>query len=196
MIDTAFTGDTARMVCPFCSHTRRKSRLKEMTLTRQADGAVLYYCHHCDANGSVQPEERKLAVVPKLQVMESVLEEPDLQYLQSRGISKATAEKYKLFAGRKWFARLNKEADCIGFPYYRTEPLLGSSTDPSPKKTSPKRPGSARLLRFRQHHPDRPIIIVEGEIDALTLHECGVENVLSVPGGAPRKGGRWKGPSL
>jgi twinkle protein len=34
---------------------------------------------------------------------------------------------------------------------------------------------------------DGPIVIVEGEIDALTLRECGIENVLSVPSGAPMK---------
>jgi twinkle protein len=32
-----------------------------------------------------------------------------------------------------------------------------------------------------------PVIIVEGEIDALTLLECGLKNVLSVPSGAPMK---------
>lgn len=34
---------------------------------------------------------------------------------------------------------------------------------------------------------DQPVVIVEGEIDALTLMEIGIPNVLSVPSGAPLK---------
>ena len=33
----------------------------------------------------------------------------------------------------------------------------------------------------------QPVVIVEGEIDALTAWECGIKNVLSVPSGAPMK---------
>lgn len=32
--------------------------------------------------------------------------------------------------------------------------------------------------------PEKPLIIVEGEMDALALDECGIENVVSVPSGA------------
>ena len=35
---------TARVVCPFCLPERKKKNIKDMTLTRKNDGAVLYYC--------------------------------------------------------------------------------------------------------------------------------------------------------
>lgn len=38
--------------------------------------------------------------------------------------------------------------------------------------------------------PTQPLIIVEGEGDALSIHEAGLSNVVSVPGGAPEKEGQ------
>jgi twinkle protein len=185
-----FNGDTARVQCPFCSSERKKSRLKEMTLTKKSDGAILYYCHHCDANGSVQPEhkEYQLSAVPQPKILENALQSQHYEYLSTRGISKETADKYKLFAGRKWFARLNKEADCIGFPYFRNGSLVGVKYRSFPDKDFTQESGGAHdFFGLDNIIPDRPIVIVEGEIDALTLHEAGIDNVLSVPGGAPVK---------
>jgi len=184
-----FYGDTARVQCPFCSSERKKFRLKEMTLTKKSDGAILYYCHHCDANGSVQPKkETNLSAVPQIKVLENALAEPHYEYLKSRGISKQTADKYKLFAGRKWFARLNREADCIGFPYFRNGSLVGIKYRSFPEKDFTQESGGAHdFFGLDNIVPNKAIIIVEGEIDALTLHEAGIENVLSVPGGAPVK---------
>jgi twinkle protein len=185
-----FDGDTARVQCPFCSSERKKSRLKEMTLTRKSDGAVLYYCHHCDASGSVQPhrKEYQLSAVPQPKILENALQKAHYDYLASRGISKETADKYKLFAGRKWFARLNKEADCIGFPYFRNGSLVGVKYRSFPDKDFTQETGGAHdFFGLDNITPDKPIVIVEGEIDALTLHEAGIENVVSVPGGAPVK---------
>ena len=185
-----FDGDTARVQCPFCSSERKKSRLKEMTLTRKSDGAVLYYCHHCDASGSVQPhrKEYQLSAVPQPKILENALQKAHYDYLASRGISKETADKYKLFAGRKWFARLNKEADCIGFPYFRNGSLVGVKYRSFPDKDFTQESGGSHdFFGLDNITPDKPIVIVEGEIDALTLHEAGIENVVSVPGGAPVK---------
>lgn len=185
-----FEGDTARVQCPFCSSERRKSRLREMTLTKKPDGAILYYCHHCDASGSVQPtrKEYQLSAVPQPKILENALQSRHYEYLASRGISKETADKFKLFAGRKWFARLNREEDCVGFPYFRNGALVGVKYRSFPDKDFTQESGGAHdFFGLDNIIPDRPIVIVEGEIDALTLHEAGIDNAVSVPGGAPVK---------
>ena len=188
MIDTSFSGNNARIICPFCADSRRKSRLKEMTLTRQSDGAVLYYCHHCDANGSVQPKEFKLAAVPQPKILDNALKDHHYEYLKSRGISKATADKAKLFAADKYFARLNRESDAIGFPYFRNGQLVAVKYRAIPDKDFTQESGGAHdFFLIDNIVPDKPIVIVEGEIDALSLMEIGVDNAISVPGGAPVK---------
>ena len=53
---------TARISCPECTPERRKQRSKDMTLTRKPDGAIVYHCHHCGANGSVQPKKQEITL--------------------------------------------------------------------------------------------------------------------------------------
>lgn len=184
-----FHGDSTRVICPFCADSRRKSRLKEMTLTRQADGAVLYYCHHCEANGSVQPQqEYRVSAVPQPKVLDNALTTRHYEYLKSRGISAETAKKARLFAGEKWFSRLNKESECIGFPYFRSGSLVAVKYRSFPEKDFTQESGGAHdFFGIDQVDPFKPLIIVEGEMDALSLWEAGIDNAVSVPGGAPLK---------
>lgn len=184
-----FHGDSTRVICPFCADSRRKSRLKEMTLTRQADGAVLYYCHHCEANGSVQPQqEYRVSAVPQPKVLDNALTTRHYEYLKSRGISAETAKKARLFAGEKWFSRLNKESECIGFPYFRNGSLVAVKYRSFPEKDFTQESGGAHdFFGIDQVDPFKPLIIVEGEMDALSLWEAGIDNAVSVPGGAPLK---------
>ena len=181
-------NEHARIACPFCSPERRKSTSKDMTLTRKDDGAVVYFCHHCDAQGSVQPRRAILSAVPNPKVVNQKLDPEHLEYLKGRGISELTVKKAKLFSSSKWFSRLNREAGCIGFPYYRDGSLVGVKYRAVPDKDFTQDAGGAHDF-FGIDHVDvnKPLVIVEGEIDCLTLMEAGIENAVSVPGGAPVK---------
>jgi len=185
-----FPGDFARVVCPFCAGDRKKSRLKEMALSRRPDGAILYFCHHCEASGSVQPrkQEFKLSAVPSLTIVSKQLTDRHYAYLSKRGISKETADKAKLFAAEKYFNRLGKQADAIGFPYYRKGALVSAKYRSFPDKDFTQDSGGAHdFFNIDNIDPTQPLIIVEGEIDCLTVIEAGLTNVVSVPGGAPIK---------
>ena len=179
---------TARVVCPFCTPERRKQKSKDMTLTRKPDGAVVYFCHHCLENGSVQPKEITLSAVPSKVITSNKLEERHYAYLASRGISKETADKMGLFAADKWFNRLDKRSDAIGFPYYRDGALVSAKYRSFPEKDFTQDSGGAHdFFALDKVEKGKPLIIVEGEIDCLTLIEAGVENCISVPSGAPIK---------
>lgn len=180
--------DTVRVICPFCAPERKKSRLKEMTLTRKADGAVVYFCHHCDAQGAVQPTEFKLSAVPQPKILDNALGVKHLNWLKTRGITAETAVKAKLFAADKYFSRLGRNEDAIGFPYFRDGSLVAVKYRAIPDKDFTQESGGAHdFFNIDNVIPGKPIIIVEGEIDALSLMEAGVENAISVPGGAPIK---------
>lgn len=188
LVEQARFNDHTRVACPFCSTDRRKSNSKDMTLTRKDDGAVVYYCHHCDASGSVQPRRAILSAVPSPKIIEKKLEDAHVSWLLGRGISKSTAEKAKLFSTRKWFDKLQKEADCVGFPYFRDGALVGVKYRAVSEKAFTQDAGGAHdFFGIDLVDPTKPLIIVEGEIDALTCMEAGIENAVSVPGGAPVK---------
>ena len=182
-------NDSARVSCPFCSSDRRKSNSKDMTLSRKDDGAVVYFCHHCDAQGVVQAKRRiQLAAVPQPKIVSNTLKDHHYDWLKQRGISRETADKAKLFSADKWFARLNKTADCIGFPYYRDGALVAAKYRSFPEKDFTQDSGGAHdFFGIDNVDTAKPLIIVEGEIDALTLMEAGIVNAVSVPSGAPIK---------
>ena len=136
---------TARVVCPFCTPERRKQKSKDMTLTRKPDGAVVYFCHHCLENGSVQPQKQEitLSAVPSKVITSNKLEERHYDWLASRGISKETADKMGLFAADRWFNRLDKKSDAIGFPYYRDGALIAAKYRSFPEKDFTQDQGGA-----------------------------------------------------
>jgi len=188
LVEQTHFNNQTRVVCPFCSPERKKKNLKDLSLTRLNDGAVGYFCHHCSASGAVQPKERKLSAVPQITVSNNALEDQHYAWLKSRGISKETADKMKLFAAAKFFRRLNKEAAAIGFPYYREGSLVAVKYRSIEGKDFTQDTGGAHDFFGIDHIvPGKPIIIVEGEIDCLSGMEAGLENIVSVPGGAPMK---------
>jgi len=182
-------NESTRVACPYCSGERKKTTSKDMTLTRKPDGAVVFHCHHCQTNGSVQPQqERKLSAVPSPTIVSNALEAHHYDWLSKRGISKPTADKMKLFAAEKYFSKLGKSADAIGFPYYRNGALVAAKYRSFPEKDFTQDSGGAHdFFGIDQVIKGEPIIIVEGEIDCLTLLERGMTNVVSVPSGAPIK---------
>lgn len=164
-----------------------------MVITRK-DDAWVYHCHHCGESGNVPFQtrtnyvERKLSVVPKPNITQSSLEDAHYAFLLKRGISRETTDKMKLFAAEKWFQRLGRNAPAIGFPYYRNGSITAAKYRSIEDKDFTQDAGGAHdFFGIDQVVPDKPIVIVEGEIDALTCIECGIENVVSVPSGAPMK---------
>ena len=188
----AQSNNAGRIACPYCSSDRKKSNTKDMTVTVQSDGAILYHCHHCSANGSLQPQQPKLYKVKQMPVAitveQSALQPYHYQYLATRGISQSTADKMGLFGADKYFAKLDKHSDAIAFPYYREGKLVAVKYRSFPEKAFTQDAGGAHdFFGIDNLVKGEPIIIVEGEIDALTLMEIGIQNVVSVPSGAPIK---------
>ena len=179
-------GQTVRLSCPFCSPSRKKSKSKDLSVTRKHDGATTYHCHHCGASGVQQ--EKKLSAVPSPTITQSPLALSHYAYLKTRGISQETADRMKLFSAEKWFSRLNRKTQAVGFPYYRGGALTAAKYRSIEDKDFIQDGGGAHdLFGIDNVNTDLPLIIVEGEIDALTLIECGIPNAVSVPGGAPLK---------
>ena len=182
--------DTDRVACPSCSPTRKKFNAKEMVVTRKGDSWI-YHCHHCGLSGSVFEKkyvERKLSAVPSPKITQSALTDAHYEFLKTRGISKETADKMRLFSAEKWFMRLNKATQAIGFPYYRNGALTAAKYRSIESKDFTQDTGGAHdFFGIDLVEDGKPIVIVEGEIDALTGVECDIPNVVSVPSGAPLK---------
>lgn len=189
--------DSARVSCPECAPDRRKRGDKDLAIHSKEDGWA-YFCHHCGTSGFVSTSRRREKVEMKLDhrvvakpmppISMSALGAEHLAFLESRGISPETAKHFNLFGADKFFGRLNKQASAIGFPYYRDGKLTAAKYRAIESKDFTQDSGGAQDFFGLDHvDPSKPLIIVEGEIDALTAYEAGIGNVVSVPSGAPMK---------
>jgi twinkle protein len=188
-------SSSRRTSCPVCSQDRKKNTSKDFVITSVAEG-WLYFCHHCGAEGNVffktqikNIQRNSMGNVTQLKTeAHNPLTEKHYQFLKARGISNQTADSFKLFSSKKFFSKTNKEMDSIGFPYYKDNQLVSNKYRSVDNKDFTQDVGGAQdFFGIDMVVPDNPIIIVEGEIDALTAAECGLLNALSVPGGAPMK---------
>jgi twinkle protein len=186
-------ASSQRIACPDCSYERKKHNEKDLAIHETSDG-WRYYCHHCMSAGFVPFEKtnhrksEKAKVIPIRTLDTSKLQTQHYDFLKSRGISAETAEVMQLFPAQKYFARLGKNADAIGFPYFRNGQFISAKYRSIESKEFTQDEGGAKdFFGIDKIDLSCPVIIVEGEIDALTLLECGLKNVLSVPSGAPMK---------
>jgi twinkle protein len=185
-----------RVQCPVCSPERRKKNLKELSVDPK-DNCWVYYCHHCQASGAV-PFKRRDFFKPKTTtyIKEATMSQPEMDFLKpshyfwlsQRGISKETADAANLFAAKKFFTRLERKTEAVGFPYTKGGKFIAAKYRSIEDKDFTQDAGGAtEFYGIDNVDATLPLVIVEGEIDALTLMECGIKNVVSVPSGAPMK---------
>ncbi|CDL83186.1 toprim domain-containing protein [Xenorhabdus szentirmaii] len=109
-------------------------------------------------------------------------------YLESRGITRQTAEAFEIGDACVWFHAENRELPAIAFPYKRNGELL------QVKRISTERPNGKKVIMAEsqcepclfgwQAIPNhvRLVILCEGEIDCMSYHQYGLP-ALSVPFG-------------
>ena len=99
-------------------------------------------------------------------------------------INQNTLVKMKVYSDVQFMSQHEKEVDVICFPYFREGKLINIKYR-GPEKSF-KVVKDAELIFWNVDCLTRSdeVIIVEGEIDALTFIQAGFENTLSVPNGA------------
>lgn len=134
-----------------------------------------YYTHKTEYRKLSQPKEK---IVPKQNAID---------YLTKRGISKEIVEKYEITCQ-------NKDDKILVFPFfdevgklqfvkYRNTDFVKGETKGSKEWCESNCKPILYGMKQCNGKFDK-VIITEGQIDSLTLSECGVENAVSVPTGA------------
>ncbi len=111
--------------------------------------------------------------------------DPAVIYLESRGISRETAERYQITT------RADMQ-NVLVFPFYDQEGVLRfvkyRKTDFDKTRDKNKewceRDTMPILFGMKQCVDFGTLVITEGQIDSLTLADCGIQNAVSVPTGA------------
>jgi len=166
------SGVQVRALCPQCSHTRKKSNDKCLSVNT-IDG--VWNCKNCGWSGSLKEKKYKIISYEKPALPENVI-----KYFGSRGISKGIVEQenigFEQSGGKGW----------IKFPYYYNSVVVNVKYRTATKDFRQEKDAKKCFYRLDviRQTTKKTLVITEGEIDALSVLEAGFE-ATSIPDGAP-----------
>jgi twinkle protein len=184
-------GQQTRAACPACEPTRKTRNDPSLSIHTAPDGAVVWNCWHCGEKGrttGAKPQGEKLmAITPMRKIESDGLSLDALVYLQGRGVSQATAENLGVVSASRWFKKLGGERPALGFVYGQNGNAYAAKWRSLEGKDFTAE-GSAVTLYLADRLTDKSkVVITEGEMDALSYWEVGIEAV-SIPSGAIASG--------
>ncbi len=172
-----------KVKCPKCNE--RRSDKRDRSLSVNVDLGV-FRCHYCGYSGTViEKEDSKYKIPEPSPGGSDKLSDELIQFFSSRGISRQTVRDVKISEEDKWIAKVDKKTNTIVFNYYQSGRLVNKKYRSIEEKGFALESG-AKLIFYNLDSiiGENEIIITEGEMDALTFIECGINNVISVPNGA------------
>jgi len=187
------TSGQTHTQCPSCSSQRRKK--KAACLSVNIDEGV-WLCHHCGwagnlANGKDNASPlalhwRKPKYVKPEPVPPSSIKPSILKWFSDRGISQTTLEETHVGQRKVYMPQEEDFTMAIAFPYFKNGELINVKYRDG-KKNFRLEAGAQRCFYGIDDIEGENInvVIVEGEIDKLSLWEAGIRTCLSVPDGAP-----------
>ena len=181
-------GGETHTTCPQCSPQRKKKLAK--CLSVNVDKGV-WCCHHCGWGGSLEkgPEGsgQRHWNAPKYREpmarTDLAANGQGLAWLESRGISKAVADRNQIAYGTVYMPQVEEHVGAIIFPFLRKGKVVNRKYRDNHKNFRGE-VGCERTW-FGLDDAADVTIIVEGEMDKLSCEVAGFKNCMSVPDGAP-----------
>jgi len=170
-----------RSLCPECSHLRKKKTDKCLAWDKKENRG---YCHNCMAAFfEFRPHEAREYVCPQW-TNKTELTDKAVKYFEGRMINQRTLVKMRVYSDIEFMPQYKKDVPVICFPYFFNDKLINIKFR-GPEKSF-KLVSGAELIFWNIDCLNKfdEVVIVEGEIDALTLIQAGFDNTMSVPNGA------------
>lgn len=111
--------------------------------------------------------------------------QPDtIKYFETRGISNNTLLRFNITETTEWMPKASTDVRCICFNYFKDEQLVNIKFRAKDKDFKLAKNAELIFYNLDSLKDETTAIIVEGEIDCLSMYEAGYYNVVSVPNGA------------
>ena len=175
-----------KVLCPKCIN-ERKNKIDTPLSIEYTNESIAWTCHHCGWVGGLNDK-----FTPKQDTVKSfighiahknTISQQALDWLFKRGISEETAKFFKLYT--------HDQKLC--FPYFFNDQIVNVKNRTSDKQFSQTKGGQQTLYNIDNVQNNwkevdvKKVIFVEGEMDVLTLYECGYKNIVTLPSGAPKE---------
>ena len=174
--------------CPMCSEDRKPENKKAKCASYDWERG-LGTCDNCDRTFQMHTYQRKGAsekVYVRPETPDAIHEVSTNveKWFESRGISKQTLKALKVTEGSEFMPQTGKTENTIQFNYYMGDQLINVKYRDGRKNFKLYKGAEKVFYNINSIVGYEYCIIVEGEMDALSLYEAGIENVVSVPNGA------------
>lgn len=176
-------------ICPLCSEKRKtENRNKKVLLLDWERG--LGTCQHCGTVVQLHTYKRDYAPTKQYSKPHKKpiyhLSENVINWFETRKISLSTLKKARISEGNEWMPQVQKERHTIHFNYFLNDELINIKYRDGKKNFKLFKDAERVFYNIDSLRHFDHAIICEGEIDALSFIEVGVNYVVSVPNGATK----------
>ncbi len=176
--------------CPLCSSSRQPKNQKLKCASYDWERG-LGTCHNCNTTFQLHTYQRKgnseKIYIKPTEEPRMYLAEPGskvVKWFKTRGISEKTLKDLKVSEGPEFMPQTGKSENTIKFNYMMGDTLINIKYRDGKKNFKLYKGAEKIFYNINSIIGYDTCIIVEGEMDALSFHEAGLPNVISVPNGA------------
>ena len=174
-------------VCPLCSADRKPENRKAKCAMYDWERG-LGTCMNCDEVFQLHTFQRKgeadkVYIKPEWK-NDVMLSDKAVKWFESRGISQRTLIKMKITEGSEWMPQTSKEENTIQFNYFINNELINIKYRDGRKNFKLVKGAEKVFYNIDSTVGHDYVVIVEGEMDALSFVEAKIDSVVSVPNGA------------
>ena len=174
-------------VCPLCSSNRKPENRKAKCAMYDWERG-LGTCMNCNEVFQLHTFKRKggndkVYNKPK-KIANPLLSNKVIKWFEGRGISNNTLVKMKITEGQEFMPQTGKEENTIQFNYFINNELINIKYRDGKKNFKLVKGAEKIFYNIDSTVGHNYVVIVEGEMDALSFVEAGISSVISVPNGA------------
>lgn len=178
------------VICPECSHTRKKKRARCLSVNVEKG---CWTCMHCGWSGGLLQGAKQGAELhwhkpvytrPQSKPASAEIDAAVVEFFGKRSIPVGVLQRNQISAQRVYMPQTEDHVKAICFPYYRGAELINAKYRDRDKNFRMEA-GAERVLYGLNDIDPKRVIIVEGEIDKLSVEVAGFTSCVSVPDGAP-----------
>lgn len=182
-IDIKKSGENPQK-CPACKDDRKKGNQNKIPFSFNTDKGT-GNCLNCGFSCVKKNEEQQIYFRPALKT-NAQFSDRMIEWFQKRQITLKTLERMRVTEATNWMPQTKKEENCICFNYYRNNELINTKFRDGAKNFAMVK-DAEKIMYNLDGIKDKPsVYIVEGEMDCLSMVQCGYENCVSVPNGATK----------
>jgi twinkle protein len=177
------------VLCPECSPTRKKKHVRCLSVNVEKG---VWNCAHCGWSGTLKEGGRQaelhwrkpVFVRPTPKPVAPDIDVALVQWMAARSIPASVIRRNGISLQTVYMPQVEDRVKAICFPYYRGEEFINAKYRDR-EKNFRMEAGAERILYGLNDIDPELCVIVEGEIDKLSVEVAGITSCVSVPDGAP-----------